>query len=287
MHGPAPDRIELRGLRVLGVHGALPEERDRAQPFEVDLDVEADLSGAGASDRLPDTVDYGAVTAAAAAVVSGERHHLLERLAHRIASDVAGLDPRIRAVTVTVRKLRPPLPADLASAGVRIRRERGPGPGGREQRRALIGLGSNLGDRLGALRAAVAGLPDVVAVSPVYETEPVGGPEGQPPYLNLVAELSTDLSPRELLEVARRLEAAAGRERAERFGPRTLDVDILLVGDEVVDEPDLTIPHPRMHERRFVLAPLADLAPGEVRAVGRLEDDERHPRRGPEREETP
>ena len=287
------DRIELRGLRVLGVHGALPEEQDRAQPFEIDLDVEADLSVAGASDHLADTVDYGAVTAVAAAVVGGERFRLLERLAERIASQVAEADPRIRAVTVTVRKLRPPLPVDLTSAGVRIRRETTTS----ERRRAFLGLGSNLGDRAGALRTAVAGLPDVVAVSPVYETEPVGGPHGQPAYLNLVVELSTYLSPRRLLEIAGQLETAAGRIRAERFGPRTLDVDVLLVGHEVVDEPDLTVPHPRMHERRFVLAPLADLAPelvpapglehasGEVRVVGRLDDDERHPPPGPEREE--
>jgi dihydroneopterin aldolase/2-amino-4-hydroxy-6-hydroxymethyldihydropteridine diphosphokinase len=279
------DRIELRGLRVLGVHGALPEEQDRAQPFEIDLDVEADLSVAGASDHLADTVDYGAVTAVAAAVVGGERFRLLERLAERIASEVADVDPRIRSVTVTVRKLRPPLPVDLTSAGVRVTRR----PQPRRRRRAFIGLGSNLGDRIGTLRIAVAALPDVVAVSPVYETEPVGGPDGQPSYLNLVAELSTDRTPRQLLEIGQQLEAAAGRVRAERFGPRILDVDVLLVGDEAVDEPDLTVPHPRMHERRFVLAPLADLAPdivpsrweataiGEVRVVGRLGDDERHP----------
>ncbi|HEX7277045.1 MAG TPA: 2-amino-4-hydroxy-6-hydroxymethyldihydropteridine diphosphokinase [Acidimicrobiales bacterium] len=287
------DRIELRGLRVLGVHGALPEEQDRAQPFEVDLDVDVDLSVAGSSDHLSDTVDYGAVTAVAAAVVGGERFRLLERLAERIASSVTEVDPRIRAVTVTVRKLRPPLPADLTSAGVRIRREPVTRTGagtpesvtGSRKRRALIGLGSNLGDRRGILRMAVASLPDVVAVSPVYETEPVGGPEGQPPYLNLVVELSTRRSARELLQIGQQLEAAAGRVRAERFGPRVLDVDILLVDDEIVDQPDLTVPHPRMHERRFVLAPLADLASGEVRPVGRLEDDERHPS-GPEREET-
>ena len=127
--------------------------------------------------------------------------------------------------------------------------------------RAFLGLGSNLGDRLAYLREAVASLPDVVAVSPVYETSPVGGPEGQGPYLNCVVELSTDLGPRALLDVAHRLEAAAGRERGERWGPRTLDVDVLLVDDLTVDEPDLVVPHPRMWERRFVLAPLADLAP--------------------------
>src|SRR5947199_1453422 len=127
--------------------------------------------------------------------------------------------------------------------------------------RAFLGLGSNLGDRWRYLREAVAALPDVGAVSPVYETEPVGGPEGQGLYLNLVVELETDLGPRQLLELARRLEDAAGRMRVERWGPRTLDVDVLLVGDLTVDEPDLVVPHPRMWERRFVLAPLADLAP--------------------------
>ena len=127
--------------------------------------------------------------------------------------------------------------------------------------RAFLGLGSNLGDRLGHLRRAVAALPDVVAVSPVYETDPVGGPAGQAPYLNAVVELETDRSPRQLLELAARLESEADRVRAERFGPRTLDVDVLLVDDLVVDEEDLVVPHPRMWERRFVLVPLADLAP--------------------------
>ena len=136
--------------------------------------------------------------------------------------------------------------------------------------RAYLGLGSNLGDRRAHLREAVAGIPDVVAVSPVYETEPVGGPAGQGPYLNLVVALDTDRSPRELLDLAQALEAGAGRVRTGHHGPRTLDVDVLLVGDLCVREPDLVVPHPRMWERRFVLAPLADLASGEVRATGPL-----------------
>lgn len=127
-------------------------------------------------------------------------------------------------------------------------------------RRAFLGLGSNLGDRVRHLADAIAAIPDVVGVSPTYETDPVGGPE-QGPYLNLVVELDTDRTPRELLELCRSLEAAAGRVRTERWGPRTLDVDVLLVGDLVVDEPDLQVPHPRLWERAFVLIPLADLAP--------------------------
>ncbi len=137
--------------------------------------------------------------------------------------------------------------------------------------RAYLGLGSNLGDRRAHLRAAVADIPDLVAVSPLYETEPVGGPAGQPAYLNLVVALDTELSPRQLLELAQHLEDDAGRVRAERDGPRTLDVDVLLVGDLTVREPDLVVPHPRMWQRRFVLAPLADLAAGDVRRLGALD----------------
>ena len=145
-----------------------------------------------------------------------------------------------------------------------------------------MGLGSNLGDRLAHLRRALQGLPDVVAVSQVYETEALGGPPGQRPYLNAVVELDTELGPRGLLAVARRLEDEAGRTRTERWGPRTLDVDVLLVGDLVVHDADLVVPHPRMWERRFVTVPLAELAPdvvaagggggagGAVRAVGTL-----------------
>ncbi len=145
-------------------------------------------------------------------------------------------------------------------------------------RRAFVGLGSNLGDRLEHLERAaelLAAPGDVVAASSVYETEPVGGPE-QGPYLNAVIELSTSDSPHRLLERCRALEDDAQRVRTVAFGPRTLDADVLLVGDERVHEPDLVVPHPRMYERRFVLVPLAELAPGLVppdalaSAVGRV-----------------
>jgi 2-amino-4-hydroxy-6-hydroxymethyldihydropteridine diphosphokinase len=136
-------------------------------------------------------------------------------------------------------------------------------------RRAFLGLGSNLGDRVRHLRDAVETLRsvDLRRVSPVYETEPVGGPGGQGAYLNLVAELDTDRGPHDLLGVCHRLEAAAGRVRNERWGPRTLDVDVLWLDGVTVDEPDLQVPHPRMWERRFVLAPLRDLAPDLVDAA--------------------
>ncbi|MEO7429525.1 MAG: 2-amino-4-hydroxy-6-hydroxymethyldihydropteridine diphosphokinase [Acidimicrobiales bacterium] len=150
--------------------------------------------------------------------------------------------------------------------------------------RAFLGLGSNLGDRVAQLRAAVAALDDVTAVSPVYETAPVGGPHDQGAYLNLVVELDTLLDAWGLLAACHRLEQAAGRIRDVRWGPRTLDVDVLWVDGVIVDDPDLQVPHPRMWDRRFVLAPLADIAPdlvpaplveaaqGEVELMGRLAD---------------
>lgn len=151
--------------------------------------------------------------------------------------------------------------------------------------RAFLGLGSNVGDRRAHLRQALSRLPDVAAVSCLYETEPVGGPPDQSPYLNLVVELETDRSPRELLGLARRLEEQAGRLRTVRHGPRTLDVDVLLVDDLEVEEDDLVVPHPRMWQRRFVLVPLSELAPelvpsdalaragGTVQRLGTLDDD--------------
>ena len=138
-------------------------------------------------------------------------------------------------------------------------------PGGTGKRRAYLGLGSNLGDRAAHLQFALDGLAaragPVAAVSAVYETEPVGGPP-QPDYLNAVVVLDTVLEPRALLGVAKALEQEAGRDpETTRWGPRPLDIDILMVGDEVVDEPDLVVPHPRIHQRAFVLAPLADVDP--------------------------
>ena len=127
-------------------------------------------------------------------------------------------------------------------------------------RRVFVALGSNLGDRMAYLRGAVDGFDDVDGVSDVYETKPVGGPE-QGAYLNMVVRLRTAASARELLAQCRARELEAGRVRVVRWGPRTLDADLLWVDGERVDTPDLVVPHPRMHERDFVLVPLADVGP--------------------------
>jgi len=130
---------------------------------------------------------------------------------------------------------------------------------------AVLSVGSNLGDRLGTLQGcvqAISGLAgtEVLAISPVYETAPVGGP-AQPDYLNAVLAVRTALDARALLAATQGIEADFGRVRAERFGPRTLDIDIISYDGEVSDDPVLTLPHPRAHERAFVLAPWHDLDP--------------------------
>lgn len=132
--------------------------------------------------------------------------------------------------------------------------------------RAYIGLGSNLDDPVFQIRQALealAALPDCrwVAGSPLYRTAPLGGPPGQPDYINAVAALDTVLTPDTLLATLQDLETAHGRIRAERWGPRTLDLDLLLYGQQVSADPRLTLPHPRLHQRAFVLYPLYDLAP--------------------------
>ena len=282
---PLTDRIEITGLRAVTIVGALPHEREIPQPLRIDLSLAVDLAEAGWSDELGDTADYGAVAERVVVVVEESKDVLLERLVARIADTVLEFD-RVEEVHATLTKVRPPLPVDAASTAVSIRRVRttnGLPTAGTHP--AFIALGSNLGDRRAYLRNAVAALDGVVATSQVYETDPVGGPDEQGPYLNMVVEVETSLDPFALLRRCQRIEAQAMRQRTVRWGPRTLDVDIVMYDDVTIDGPDLTLPHPRYTERRFVLAPLSEIAPDRcpsgweddlpvagVRAVGRLDE---------------
>jgi len=267
-----PDRIELTGIRATGTIGVLPEEQSRAQPFEIDIIISLDASAAGESDDLTDTVNYAEAITLAVKVVESEPTLLLERVASRIAAEVLEL-PLADTAEVVIRKLRPPVPEDIVSTAVRVKRSKidlvRPKHGSTT---AYIGLGSNLGDRHEYLRFALRHLPGLVAVSNLYETDPVGGP-AQDSYLNAVAKLETTEDPFTLLDTCLAIELAAGRERTVRWGPRTLDLDVLLWGDATISSPRLTVPHPRINERRFVLQPLSDidpdlLAPGWETAVG-------------------
>ena len=203
---------------------------------------------------------------------------LLETLAFRVAREVLAFDAAITEVSVAARKVAPARQRGRRDGRRALHRH------ARVVRRAYLSLGSNVGDRRAHLADAIERVTDGDAyrLSGVYETEPVGG-VSQDDFWNLVVELETEATPRELLERARRAETAAGRTRGVRFGPRTLDVDVLLVGEETSDDPEILVPHPRLYERNFVLVPLRELAPelvdatqlelavGTVRELGTLE----------------
>ncbi len=259
--GEPRDRIVVTGIRGHGRHGVFDHERRDGQEFAVDVELEVGTTAAARSDDLADTVDYGQVAIAVHALIVGEPVDLVETLAERIA-DACLAFGGVHAVTVTVHKPSAPIPVPFDDVQLRIRRT------APVRRPVALALGSNLGDSATVLQAAVddlAALPGLRlgAVSAVYRTAPVGGPE-QPDYLNAVVVGETTFDPLALLTATQGVERAHHRVRDVRWGPRTLDVDVLALGDEVVDEPTLQVPHPRAHERAFVLVPWTDADPAAV-----------------------
>ena len=271
------DRIEIHGLRVMTVVGVLPHERELAQPLRFDLSLDVDLRDAGAatssatprttarSPRPSPTSSGRARTCcwSGSPTASPRRRRVRPRRGRRRhRHQAAPADPRDRGDhrghdPSHAERLRPPAP--------------------RSSHRAVTALGTNLGDRERYLRFAVAELGDVVAESQVFETDPVGGPDGQGAYLNMVVAVDTPLDPFALVRRCQRIEAEALRQRIVHWGPRTLDVDLLFYDDVTISSPELTIPHPRFAERRFVLAPLAEVAPERCPPSW---DDHAAPRRG-------
>ena len=254
------DHILISDLRVVSLIGVLDHERQAPQPLRVDVDIHVDLHDAGLSDNLTETVHYGEVCMQLVAVARETSDQLLERLAQRMA-DVVLSFPRVSAVDLTLTKLRPPIPEDVQSSAVRIHRLKTSATA-INTHSAVLALGSNLGDRVGYLQFALDRLGEaVIKQSQVFETDPIGGPDGQGAYLNMVAEITTELDPYALLRWLHRIEADAGRSRTVHWGPRTLDLDLLFFDDVVIAGGNLAVPHPRYAERRFVLAPLNEVRP--------------------------
>jgi dihydroneopterin aldolase/2-amino-4-hydroxy-6-hydroxymethyldihydropteridine diphosphokinase len=273
------DQIVLKGISARGRHGVLDFERRDGQTFVVDVTMQVDLGPAGSSDDLSRTVNYAEVAGDVVALIEGEPVNLIETLASRIADRVL-TRPLVEAVEVVVHKPEAPVGHPFTDVQVVVVRERcAP---------VVVALGSNLGDSVEILHDAVIrlhGLLDDVEVSAPVETDPVGGPD-QPAYLNAVVTGTTQLSPSSLLTGLHDIEAAAGRTREVRWGPRTLDLDLVQYGDPVfdtdvvMDTATLTLPHPRAHERGFVLVPWLSLDPeavlrvgGQVRRVAELLDE--------------
>ena len=270
------DRIVLRGVSATGFHGVLDFEKRDGQTFVVDVEMEVDLTPAGTSDDLVDTVNYAEVATDVVALIEGESLDLIEALADRIAAKVL-TRPLVESVVVTVHKPQAPVGHPFTDVAVTVERLR--------ETPVVIAIGSNLGEPLETIQNAVSALwvaLDLKAASRVYETAPVGGP-AQSAYLNAVVVGTTQMSPQRLLRTMQDIEHDHGRVRKERWGPRTLDLDLIQYGDPVFDTDvrlateALTLPHPRAHERAFVLVPWADAdaeatlrVDGQVRRVAEL-----------------
>jgi dihydroneopterin aldolase / 2-amino-4-hydroxy-6-hydroxymethyldihydropteridine diphosphokinase len=257
------DQIVLKGISAVGHHGVLDFEKRDGQTFVVDVTMQVDLAPAGASDDLADTVNYAEVAGDVVALVQGEPLDLIEALAARIADRVLAR-PLVEAVEVVVHKPQAPVGHPFTDVQVRVVRER--------QAPVVVALGSNLGESVETLHdatVALLGLLDIAEVSPLVETDPVGGPD-QPSYLNAVVTGTTHLAPSSLLAGLHDIERAHGRTRDVRWGPRTLDLDLVQYGDpaagtEVTSDAErLTLPHPRAHERAFVLVPWLEVDPDAV-----------------------
>ncbi|MEP7034976.1 MAG: 2-amino-4-hydroxy-6-hydroxymethyldihydropteridine diphosphokinase [Dermatophilaceae bacterium] len=263
------DRIVLQGISARGHHGVHDFEKTDGQEFVVDLVLEVDLRRAGRSDLLAHTVDYGEVAVEVMSLITGPSLDLIEALADKIALAVLKR-PLVQAVEVTVHKPHAPVAVPVGDVVVQVERHR--------DEPVVIALGANLGEVQATLVAAVRALADVDgirirAVSELFESDPVGGPE-QPVYLNAVVLARTRLGAFALLSELHAIEADRGRVRETRWGARTLDLDLIQYGDpetgtEVISEdPDLMLPHPRAHERAFVLVPWRQLDAEALLRVG-------------------
>lgn len=266
MNRPRRDVITLQGVRAHGLHGVLPEEKVHGHEFVVDAAVHLGVVPAARGDALGRTVNYAEIAQSITEVVQGPSLDLVETLAERIAAAILATQPLVRAVEVTVHKPTAPIGLPFQDVAVRIRREA-------PAVEAVLALGTNLGARAGHLRRALELLeadPETVVTwtSPVVETDPVGGVtvdgRTQDDYLNAVVGVRTTRGPWELLDLAHALEADAARVRTVRWGPRTLDVDVITWGSLAQTDPELTLPHPRAHERAFVLAPWSAARPEDV-----------------------
>lgn len=275
-------RITVTGLRAQGHHGVLASERESGQIFIADVVLDL-VPGAAASDDLSNTVNYAEVAEAVVGILAGEPVDLIETLAERIAAAVLQW-PAVQSTEVVVHKPRAPIAVEFADVSVAIRRERAPQHelGRAERPRSgysptpepvpiVLSLGANLGDAQDTLRAVVRELRHelgmhVRGVSPLARTKAVltEGQEPQPDYLNAVVTGTTTLGPRTLLACLQQIEHAHGRRRAEHWGARTLDIDVVAMGEIEQSDPTLTLPHARAHTRAFVLAPWARLDPDAV-----------------------
>lgn len=255
------DVIHIRRLEIFANHGVIPEENTLGQKFIISADLYKDLRAAGKTDNLKETIHYGRAAVLIKQISEKSVFQLIEKLAEEIADALLKNFP-VEKVKVIIEKPWAPVRLPLETVAVEI--ERG-------WHTAYLSIGSNIGDREQFLKNAIKKLDNrsdsfVTKVSGFIETEPYGNVQ-QDKFLNGCLELRTLLAPSELLKRVNEIEQEEGRVRTLHWGPRTLDIDILLYDNETVYTDDLKIPHIDMHNRMFVLGPLCEIAPFAIHPV--------------------
>lgn len=256
------DQIIIEDLQVYAHHGVYQQENEKGQNFYVSVALETDTRAAGIADDLGLSTNYGVVCRFLHTYLTEHTYKLIETAAEKTSEALLLQFPHVRRLTMEIKKPEAPIAIPFGSVSVKITRG---------WNRAYIACGSNIGDRKAHLNAAVEALLTdekcrVLRVSDWIETTPYGGVE-QADYLNGALSIDTLYTPEELLEKLQGIERQEARERKERWGPRTLDLDILLYEGRVMDTEKLTIPHRDMKNRDFVLKPLAQIAPYEIHPV--------------------
>ena len=262
------DRITIQNLEIFANHGVFQEETRLGQKFLISAELFLDLHYAGQTDNMQDSVHYGEVCHFITNYLEEHTFQLIEAAAENLARELLLQQPLIKCVMVEIKKPWAPIGLPIETVSVRIERE---------WHEVFLSVGANLGDKEATIHDAVnalfkttlsnhEGVIRCVTLSNLRETKAYGKTD-QPDFLNGAIRFETILSPQELLERLHEIEAAAGRERKERWGARTLDLDILFYDDLIMNEADLIIPHIDMKNRLFVLEPLMELCPGKVHPV--------------------
>lgn len=250
------DRIQIENLQIFAHHGVFHEENVLGQKFIVSARLYTDTHTAGMTDELTDSINYAEVCDIIERALTENTFKLIERAAEYTAREILLGCPLVRGVEITIKKPHAPVLKPLDFAAVTIKRE---------WHRVYLGIGSNMGDKRAYLDSAVEAVRQNplcrnVRVSEYIVTSPVGGVE-QDDFLNGAIEADTLMTPHELLDFAHEVEQSAHRTREIHWGPRTLDIDILLYDDIIMHDEALTIPHIQMHKRAFALQPLSALNP--------------------------
>lgn len=249
------DEIRIENLKIYAYHGVYAEENERGQDFYINAVLYTETRRAGNEDALTLSTDYGEVCHFINDFLKIHTFQLVEAMAEKTAEQILLHFPFIRKLDLEVRKPQAPIGLPFESVSVKIHRG---------WHKVYVALGSNMGNREVYIEDAVQKIKKDehnknIKVSPLYETKPYGEVQKQADFLNGAAEFETLYSPEELLIFLHRLEQEAERVREIHWGPRTLDLDILLYDHLVMDSEELTIPHADMHNREFVLKPLCDL----------------------------